>query len=89
MPITSGVLYDVQTGANYIFQSLKPLCNKLRLNYQGIYSAFSAKRFYIDRYFVDFVVIPKNIYTKFGYSPDEIIKMAVDGKINRKKLIKE
>jgi group I intron endonuclease len=60
----SGVLYDVATGRNFLFQSLKPLCKALGLNYNGIHSAIFTDRFYMGRYRVDYVAIPSHIYTK-------------------------
>lgn len=55
----SGVLYDVETGANHIFFSLKPLCEKLGLNYKGIISALRTKVFYRNRYYTDYVKITR------------------------------
>jgi group I intron endonuclease len=57
----SGILYDVDTGANHIFLSLKPLCEKLGIVYKGMHSALKGKRFYKDRYYVDYVQFPKDI----------------------------
>lgn len=57
----SGILYDVDTGANYIFLSLKPICEKLGIVYKGMISALRVKRFYKDRYYVDYVQFPKHI----------------------------
>lgn len=54
----TGILYDVQTGANYIFLSLKPLCNQLGLPYAGIHSALSKNRFYRDRFYTSYVTLP-------------------------------
>ncbi len=61
----SGVVYDIQTGLNYIFQSLKPLCEKLELPYKSIHWALRHERFYRGRYFASYADIPKHIYTKF------------------------
>lgn len=56
----SGVLYDVETGINYIFHCLKSQCHELGLAYRGVLSAERNKRFYRDRYYIDFVPnIPK------------------------------
>ena len=62
----SGVLYDVVTGENYIFQSLRPLCKELGLNHQSAYGAYYGKRFLNDRFYIDYVSIPKHIYTRIG-----------------------
>lgn len=55
----SGVLYDVVTGVNHIFFSLKPLCTKLELEYRGVLSALRNERFYRGRYYINFINIPK------------------------------
>lgn len=62
----SGVLYDCHTGKNYIFQSLKPLCKYLGLNYKGVMTALYNKRFYLDRYYFSYANIPRHIYTRFN-----------------------
>lgn len=61
----SGVLYDAVTGNNYIFHSLKPLCELIGINYKGICSSIHRGDFYLSRYLVDYIVtIPKNCETK-------------------------
>ncbi len=59
----SGILYDVETNTNYIFQCLKTICRKLNLEYRGILSALRKERFYRDRYYINFISISKNIET--------------------------
>ena len=54
----SGVLYDIETDKNYLFESLHLICKRLNINYRGILSALRNKRFYKNRYYADFVFIP-------------------------------
>jgi group I intron endonuclease len=55
----SGVLYDVETGANYIFRSLRKVCSQLGLTYRSVLGAARANRFYLNRFHAAFVQIPK------------------------------
>lgn len=55
----SGVLYDVLTGKNYIFLSLKPLCENLGLSYKRIHLALSVGRFSSERYYASYVALPE------------------------------
>jgi group I intron endonuclease len=54
----TGVLYDVNTGSNYVFLSLKPLCEKLGVPYAGIHSALLGGRFYRSRFYTSYATIP-------------------------------
>lgn len=62
----SGVLYDVDTGANYIFRSLKSMCGNLSLPYRGVLSALRHERFYKNRYYANFIPVPKGCETIIG-----------------------
>lgn len=54
----TGVLYDVETGGNHIFRSLKPLCQKMGLPYKSVISALRGERFYAGRYYASYVNLP-------------------------------
>lgn len=53
-----GVLYDAYTGANYLFHSLKPLCEVLGINYGGMCTALRNDKFLLKRFYVTHCYVP-------------------------------
>lgn len=59
----TGVIYDVETGANYIFRSLKSMCKRLGITYNSIKYPARNNTFYKGRFFVSYVPVPKGCET--------------------------
>lgn len=60
----TGVLYDVVTGNNYIFRSLKPMAEKLKIPYRGLNGAANRNEFYFGRFYVTYCKLPNDVETK-------------------------
>lgn len=70
----TGVVYDVETGANYLFRSLKPFCAAVGLPYKSVVSAQGQARFFRDRFYCSYVDLPDGVATRIpspfpGFSP--------------------
>jgi hypothetical protein len=55
---TKGILYDVYTGANYLFWDLKALCEALGINYAHLMANLKDNNVYVDRFQVTYYDVP-------------------------------
>lgn len=63
----TGVLYDVETGNNYVFRSLRSMCGRLGLTYRSVLGSAREERFYKNRWYASFISVPiGHETTRFG-----------------------